>query len=88
MCKPNVKKYLYLYYANICKHEHKKNLARLWCKIMLRIGVKKIEGSEGSYFFLYPFGDLAQGSFLNPRNLLLLLLDFVSKYLHHKFTLQ
>jgi len=53
----------YLYYASICKHEHKKNITRLRCKIVFKNGVEQIEGNERSYFYLYPFGDLAQGSF-------------------------
>ncbi len=61
MCKTNVK--MDIYYANICKHEHEKNMTMLWCKIMLKIGVEHIERNEGSYFYLYPFGDLAQGNF-------------------------
>ncbi len=52
-----------LYYANIYKREHEKNMIRLWCKIMPKINVEQTEGNEGSYFYLYPFGDLAQGSF-------------------------
>jgi len=31
--------------------------------IMLKINVERIKGNEGSYFYLYPFGDLTQGSF-------------------------
>jgi hypothetical protein len=54
MCKTIVK--MNICYANICKHE--KNMTRLWCKIVLKISVKKIEGNEGSYFYLDPFGDL------------------------------
>jgi len=49
-----------LYYANIYKHEHEKNLRRLWCKIMLKIGVEYTKRNEGSYSYLYPFKDLAQ----------------------------
>jgi hypothetical protein len=51
------------YYAIIYKHEHEKNMTRLWCKIMLKIDVEHIERNEGFYSYLYPFGDLAQGSF-------------------------
>ncbi len=51
------------YYVNICKHEHEKNMTRLWCKIMRKIGVEQIEGNEGSYFYLYAFGDLDQRNF-------------------------
>jgi hypothetical protein len=53
----------YFYYVNICKHEHEKNMTRLWCKIVLKINVEQIEGNEGSYSYLYPFGYMAQGSF-------------------------
>jgi hypothetical protein len=48
---------------NICKNEHEKNMTRLWCKIMPKTNVERIEGNEGSYSYLYPFGDLAQGNF-------------------------
>jgi hypothetical protein len=30
---------------------------------MPKINVEHIEGNEGSYFYLYSFGDLVQGSF-------------------------
>jgi hypothetical protein len=30
---------------------------------VFKINVEQIEGNEGSYFYLYPFGNLAQGSF-------------------------
>jgi hypothetical protein len=53
----------YIYYANICKHEHDKNIIRLWCKIVLKINVKQVERNEGSHFYLYPFGDLTQKNF-------------------------
>jgi hypothetical protein len=61
MCKTNVK--MDFYYVNICKHEHEKNMTRLWCKIMPEIDVEQTEGNERSYFYLYPFGNLTQGSF-------------------------
>jgi hypothetical protein len=61
MCKTNVK--TNIYYANICKHEHEKNMTRLWCKIVPMTGVEQIERNEGSYFYLYPFEDLVQGNF-------------------------
>jgi hypothetical protein len=50
------------YCVNICKHEHEKKVTKLWCKIVFKINLEQIEGNEGSYFYLYPFGDLAQGS--------------------------
>jgi hypothetical protein len=61
MCKTNVK--IDIYYANICKHEHGKNMTRLQCKIMFKTNVEQIERNEGSYSYVYPFGDLAQISF-------------------------
>jgi hypothetical protein len=38
-------------------------MTMVWCKIMLMICVEQIEGNEGSYAYLYPFGDLVQGGF-------------------------
>jgi hypothetical protein len=38
MCKINME--INFYYANICKHEHEKNIIRLWCKIVLKICVQ------------------------------------------------
>ncbi len=38
MSKTNLK--MDLYFVNICKHEHEKDMIRLWCKIMLKIGVE------------------------------------------------
>jgi hypothetical protein len=61
MCKISVK--IGLYYANICEHEQNKNMTRLWCKIMPKTNGQQIEGNEGFYLYLYPFGDLVQGSF-------------------------
>jgi hypothetical protein len=52
-----------IYYANICKYEHKNNMTKLWCKIMLKTNVEQTKENEGSYFYLYPFVDLVQGSF-------------------------
>jgi hypothetical protein len=61
MCKTNVE--TNFYYVNIYKHEHEKNMTRLWCKIVPKIGVEQIKGNEGSYSYVYPFGGLIQGSF-------------------------
>jgi hypothetical protein len=47
MCKTTMKKDLY--YVNICKHEHEKNMTRLWCKIVPKIDVELIERNEGFY---------------------------------------
>ncbi len=61
MCKINMK--MNLYYANMCKHEHEKNMTRLSCKIMPKINVGQIERNERLYSYLYPFKDQAQGNF-------------------------
>jgi hypothetical protein len=45
-----------LTYANM-------NMTRLLCKIMPKTNVEQIKGNEGSYFYLYIFGDLTQGNF-------------------------
>jgi hypothetical protein len=47
---------IYIYYANIYKHEHEKKMRRLWCKIVPKTSVEQIKRNEGSY--LYAFGDL------------------------------
>jgi len=59
MCKINM--VLNLYYVNICKHEHEKNMTKL--KIVFKTCVKYIARNEGSYTYLHAFEDLAQGSF-------------------------
>jgi hypothetical protein len=56
MCKTNVN--FFFYYVNIGKHEHEMNITKLWCKIVFKIGVEQIEGNEGFYLYLYPFGAL------------------------------
>jgi len=61
MCKINMK--TNFYYVNICKHEHEKNMTRLWCKIVPKTGVEQTKGNEGLYSYLYPFKDLVQRSF-------------------------
>ncbi len=61
MCNTKVK--MDFYYVNICKHEHEKNMTRVWCKIVLKTNVEHIKGNEGSYFYLYPFRDLILKSF-------------------------
>ncbi len=38
MCETNMK--TNFGYANICKHEHEKNMTRLWCMIVPKIGVE------------------------------------------------
>ncbi len=45
MCKTNVK--TYVYYVNMCKHEHKKNMIRVWCKIVPKTNVEQIEENGG-----------------------------------------
>ncbi len=51
------------YFVNIGKHEHGKNMTRLWSKIVPKTNVEHVEGNEKSYFYLYSFEDLVQGSF-------------------------
>ncbi len=45
ICKINVK--MDFYYANICKHEHERNMTRLWCKIVLKINVEQTKRMKG-----------------------------------------
>ncbi len=52
MCITNVK--TYLYYVNICKHEHEKNVTRLWCKITHKTSVGYNEGNERVLLLLIP----------------------------------
>ncbi len=47
--------FIMLTYANL---NIKKNMTRLWCKILPKIGVEQIEKNEGFYLYLYPFEDL------------------------------
>jgi hypothetical protein len=61
MCETNMA--TKFYYFGICKHEHEKNMTRLWCKIMPKINVEHTERNEGSHFYLFPFGNLVQKSF-------------------------
>jgi hypothetical protein len=43
-----------IYYANMCKHEHEKNMTTLWCKIVLKTSVEETKRNEKLYFYLYP----------------------------------
>jgi hypothetical protein len=52
MCKTNVQ--TDLAYANM---NIKENITRLWCKIVSKTGVEQTKRNEGTYFYLYPFGD-------------------------------
>jgi len=61
MCKTNMK--TDIYYVNLCKHEHVKNITKLWCKIVLKTSVEQTKGNERSYSYLYPFGNLTQINF-------------------------
>ncbi len=54
---------IYFYYFNICKNEHEMNMRGLWRNIVPKIDVEHTKKNEGFYFYLYPFGDLAQGNF-------------------------
>jgi hypothetical protein len=61
MCKINMK--MNIYCANIWKHEHEKNMRRLWCKIVPKINVKQIKGNDSFISIYILFGDLVQRSF-------------------------
>jgi len=43
------------------------NMKRTWqgygAKFVFKVNVEQTVGNEGSYFYLYPFGDLVQKSF-------------------------
>jgi hypothetical protein len=55
MCKTNVK--INFCFANICKHEHEKNMTRLWCKVVLKTNVEQTEGNMKGHIFIYiPLG--------------------------------
>ncbi len=63
MCTTNVK--MNLYYTNVYKHEHEKNMTRLWCKTMPKTNVEQIERNERSYLYLYLFIPLWKPSLKN-----------------------
>jgi hypothetical protein len=55
MYKTNVK--MNFYYINLYKHEHEKNMTRLWCKVIPKINVKQIKQNERGHTFIYtPLG--------------------------------
>ncbi len=54
MCKTNVT--MNFYYTDIYKREHEKNMTRLWCKIVPKIGVEQIEGNEVPTYIYTPLG--------------------------------
>jgi len=45
-----------LTYANICKHEHEKNMTRLWCKIVLKTGIEQTKKMRGCIHIYTPLG--------------------------------
>jgi hypothetical protein len=38
-------------------------MTKLWCMIMFKTNVEQIEKNERFYFYLYPFENIAEGSF-------------------------
>jgi hypothetical protein len=50
MCKKKMKKNIYD--VNICKPEYENNMIRLWCKILLKIGLEQTKGNVVSYLFI------------------------------------
>ncbi len=53
MCNTNVE--MDFYYVNICKHEHEKNMTRLWCKIV-RLMLNKLKEMIGPIFIYTRLG--------------------------------
>jgi hypothetical protein len=47
----------------VLTYAHDKNMTRLWCKIVLKSSVEQTKRNERSYFYLYPFVNLAQKNF-------------------------
>jgi hypothetical protein len=45
-----------LYYVNICKHEHEKNITRLWCKIIPKTNVENTKEMKGPTSIYTPLG--------------------------------
>jgi hypothetical protein len=37
-----------IYYDNICKHKHEKNMTSLWCNIVLKTGIEQTRRNERS----------------------------------------
>ncbi len=48
--------FIILTYANICKHEHEKNMTRLWCKIVLKTSVEQTKKMRGRIHIYTPLG--------------------------------
>jgi len=42
-----------IYCANICKHEHEKNITRLWFKIVFKIDVEQSKKKMKSFTSIY-----------------------------------
>jgi hypothetical protein len=53
MCKKNVK--TDLYYANICKHEHEKNMTRFDARSCLKLVLNKLKEMRGPTLIYTPF---------------------------------
>jgi hypothetical protein len=51
MCNTNVE--MDIYYVNICKHEHEKNMIRLWCNIVFKTNVEQIERNEVTHLHTF-----------------------------------
>ncbi len=54
MCKTNVK--MNIYFVNVCKYEHEKNMTRLWGKMWLRLVLNKLKKMKGPTFIYTPLG--------------------------------
>jgi hypothetical protein len=53
MCKTKMK--MNIYYTNVCKHEHAKNMTRLSCKIVLKM-LNRPKEMMGPNFIYTPLG--------------------------------
>jgi hypothetical protein len=50
-CAKQMWKWIFIM-VNICKHEHEKNMTKLWCKIVPKTNVEHTKRNKGSYSFL------------------------------------
>lgn len=61
MCKKKTKTKPYFY--NVWKHKLEMKERRLWCKIILEIGVEQSQNNEKNYIYLYSLANFVQRNF-------------------------